>query len=234
MPVRASSGPSLQRLILVPALISLVFTIMRVLGELNHWSERWFEPVTRGLTPSAFGWVFGITWLAAPFGVYFALKLSAAEQGPESTSKAVVGGVLSLGIAAIGSLWVVPFMQHSYVFHPGLLLFLIITWSIMVIAAMVHLWTWPGLFNTLLAYGLASRIPVAVVYFLAMRGNWGTHYDYVDVPRFQAMPLTERFLETALFPQLTFWVAFTIVLGAFCGSIAEVVRQRLEPKSAVT
>jgi hypothetical protein len=106
MPAKASSELSLPRLILVPALIALVFTIVRVLGEVNHWSERWFEPVTRGVIPTAFGWVFGATWLAAPFGVYFALKLSAAEQGPESPGKAVFGAILSLSIAFLG-------MAHS-------------------------------------------------------------------------------------------------------------------------
>jgi len=34
----------------------------------------------------------------------------------------------------------------------------------------------------------------------------------VDVSFFRAMPLFERFLETAFFPQLLFWVGFTIRL----------------------
>ena len=36
--------------------------------------------------------------------------------------------------------------------------------------------------RTLLAYGLAARIPVAGIMFLAMMGRWGTHYDYVGMP----------------------------------------------------
>ncbi len=228
MPGRSGSEASLYRLILVPALLALAFTIVRALGEVNHWSERWFEPVTRGVIPSTFGWVFGVTWLAAPFGVYFALELSAGEQGPGSPGKAVFGGLLSLSIALLGMWFLVPFAAR-HLFQQNLLLFLIIIWSIEVIAALVHVWSWPALFKTLLAYGIASRIPVVVVYFLAMRGNWGTHYDYVDVPVFRAMPLTQRFLETAVLPQLIFWVAFTIVLGAFCGSIAVAVRRRLKP-----
>ena len=36
---------------------------------------------------------------------------------------------------------------------------------------------WPALGRTLLASGLAARIPVALLMLVAMLGNWGTHYD---------------------------------------------------------
>jgi len=36
---------------------------------------------------------------------------------------------------------------------------------------------WPALGRTLLAYGLAVRIPIALLMLVAMLGNWGTHYD---------------------------------------------------------
>src|SRR5260370_28371421 len=39
---------------------------------------------------------------------------------------------------------------------------------------------WPMLFKALLAYGYLSRIPIAIVQYLAMRGRWGTHYDAFD------------------------------------------------------
>jgi hypothetical protein len=44
------------------------------------------------------------------------------------------------------------------------------------------------------AYGLAARIPVVVVMFLAMAGNWGTHYDYVGAPEPFQMALWPRIL----------------------------------------
>ena len=37
------------RLIMIPALISLCRILLRLFGELGHWSERWFEPVTRDI-----------------------------------------------------------------------------------------------------------------------------------------------------------------------------------------
>jgi hypothetical protein len=66
-------------------------------------------------------------------------------------------------------------------------------------------------------YGLAARIPVAAVMFLAMAGAWGTHYDYVGMPRHFQMPFWPRYLWLALVPQLVFWVAFTVLLGGIGG-----------------
>ena len=73
--------------------------------------------------------------------------------------------------------------------------------------------------RTLLAYGLAARIPVAGIMFLAMMGRWGTHYDYVGMPPEFQMSLWRGFLWLALFPQLVFWVLFTLVLGTLSGSL---------------
>jgi hypothetical protein len=71
-----------------------------------------------------------------------------------------------------------------------------------------------------LAYGLAARIPVVIVMFFAMRPDWGTHYDFVGMPEQFQMPLWPRFFWLAFFPQLVFWVAFTILMGSLTGSIA--------------
>src|SRR5438093_10255317 len=76
------------RLIAIPALVSLAMTVLRLAGEIGRWSERWFEPVTRGIRPSSFGWMFGITWLPVPFGIYFALRLAVAGRRPASAGKA--------------------------------------------------------------------------------------------------------------------------------------------------
>ncbi len=47
-------------------------------------------------------------------------------------------------------------------------------WSAFALAAIVTLPGWPALFKTLLAYGYAARIPVAIVMFFAFRGNWAS------------------------------------------------------------
>ena len=40
--MKAESQPSISRLILVPAVITTAVTIVRLAGELNHWSSAWF------------------------------------------------------------------------------------------------------------------------------------------------------------------------------------------------
>jgi hypothetical protein len=93
---------------------------------------------------------------------------------------------------------------------------------------------WPSLARVLLVYGLLSRIPVVVVMFLAMAGDWGTHYDYVGMPAPFQMPFWPRFLWLAFFPQLVFWVGFTIVLGTLAGTLALALvgRRRDQPAPA--
>src|SRR5262249_7717481 len=75
-------GPPRQtgRLVLEPALIALGVTLLRLAGELGHWSERWFSTETGSIVPRGTSWVFGITWLAAPFGIYFAARLARAGE----------------------------------------------------------------------------------------------------------------------------------------------------------
>lgn len=40
------------QLLLIPASISLAVTLLRLVGEREHWSARWFSPETGGVVPS--------------------------------------------------------------------------------------------------------------------------------------------------------------------------------------
>lgn len=60
-----------MHLILVPALISLGVTILRLVGELKNWSPLLFNPEAGGG-----GALVGIAWLVPIFGIYFGLKLA--------------------------------------------------------------------------------------------------------------------------------------------------------------
>ncbi len=93
-------------------------------------------------------------------------------------------------------------------------------------ATFVALRGWPELGRVLLAYGLAARIPVAIVMLIAIFGNWGTHYDVppsVDFP--QMAPLAKWFW-IGLLPQVTIWIAFTIVVRMLLGLIAVAIVHR--------
>ena len=99
-------------------------------------------------------------------------------------------------------------------------------WLWLAIGAAVQAYGWPALFRVLLAYGLSARIPVAIIMLLAMAGNWGTHYDYVGMPPEFEMPLLSKYLWLAFFPQLVFWVSFTILTGSITGTLAAAIALR--------
>jgi hypothetical protein len=118
--VLSDARPSTMRLIFIPSVVTLVLTLLRLFGELQHWSTVWFNPAAGG--PLA---VIGITWLAPIFGVYFARKLSGAGQTPAHAGHAVGYAVLGLILVVGGGLLTINFPMG---FH-GRLLF---GWVVMV------------------------------------------------------------------------------------------------------
>jgi hypothetical protein len=190
-------------------------TLLRLTGELLRWSEAWFSTATQGVAPSGWSWLIGITWLPIPFGAYFAWKLSASGQGPEgSPFRSLAWALAAVGVVLLGRSYRPPLP------FPQILLFI---WGSMIPAAVLAYRGWPVLGRTLLAYGFAVRIPVAGIMFLALMGRWGTHYDYVGMPPEFQMGLWRGFFWLAFFPQLVFWVLFTVVVGSLSGSLAAVV-----------
>jgi len=203
------------RLITVPAILTLAVTILRLIGELRHWPAKWFSPETGGIHPSGVSWIIGITWLAAVFGAYFAVRLARAGQGPRSLGKPAVFAALGI-LIFLAFRPAVEFIATSFDMHfPQ---YLIVLWFIWAVAGAIQYFGWPELFRVLLAYAYAARIPVAAVMLFAMLGNWGTHYDYVGTQ----IPLDglPRYLWLAFFPQLVAWVGFTITLGSVAGILA--------------
>ena len=202
-----------RRLIMVPAVITLAVTLLRLAGELRGWSRTFFNP-----DPGGGGALFGI-WLLVPvFGVYFAVKLKNAGKGPKSGWKVALRAIISIAVIAG-----ITALTRSVVSNP-------IVWipilCVLVLGAAVFLMrkTWPALYSTLVSYGLAARIPVVVIMFFAIMGNWGTHYDGPPPDFPETGPLIEWLL-TGLFPQLTFWIAFTIIMGMLFGGVAAALKK---------
>jgi hypothetical protein len=215
----AQGRASLARLVMVSGLIALAVTLLRLIGELRHWSPRWFDNEGAGITPSGVSWVIGISWLAAPFGVYFAMRLIAAGRGPASAARAILYAAGGLVVLYVGQRLIAPRLAGDDL-RPRLLLI----WAFSVVPAALMIRAWPALWRVLLAYGLASRIPVAVIMFLAMRGTWGTHYDYGG-----QVPVAEfwfYYVWLAFVPQLVFWVGYTILVGMLTGAITAAVYRR--------
>jgi len=207
----------ITKLITIPAIITLAVTILRLVGELQHWSTAWFNLEAGG------PWsIVGITWLAPIFGIYFAVKLACSGEGPKSTWRAIVFPVLGLAVGVAG-IYLYIALRPPFSFGGRLIYF----WALLVLAALVTLPGWPALFRTLLAYGLAARIPVAVVMFFAFRGNWGTHYDALPPDFPTGMGLLAKYLWLGFVPQLTYWVGFTILVGMLFGEIAAALTRLL-------
>jgi hypothetical protein len=206
--------PGILRLIAVPSLITLAVTILRVVGERNQWAPAFFSPKAGGA-----GALVGISWLVPVFGIWFALRLSRAGDGPARPGRLlVVTAALIAGTIAAG-----------YVFN-GLLklgfpMGAFFTFLVAVGAMLFLAPQWPSLWKTLLAYGLAARIPVVVVMFFAMQGDWHTHYDALP-PEVAGSSLASNWFQFGVIPQLTLWIAFTEFVGFFLGGAAVALFRR--------
>jgi hypothetical protein len=200
---------SIKKLILVPAVITLAVTLLRLTGELMHWSPKLFNPAAGGG-----GAIVGIAWLVPVFGIYFGLKLASAGLAPAAVGPAI--GYSVLGFAVVPAL---GFAGVRLGLSPqgfgAFALFIVLA----IIGAVIAYRGWPALGRVLLAYGLAARVPVAIVMLFAILGSWGTHYDVVP-PNFPAMSPIAKWLLIGLLPQLTMWIWFTIAGGLVFGAVA--------------
>ena len=215
-----SNGDSSSRintihLIAIPAVITLAITVLRLMGEFQGWAKALVNPEAGGG-----GALIGIVWLVPIFGIYFALKLSSAGEGTPSPGRAALFALLGVVIVAAGG------ALSFVVSKPGLLVAQLVIVVAAVIATLLQRRAWPELFKTLLAYGYAARIPVAIIMFFAIRGNWGTHYDGPP-PGFPTdVGWFEKFILIGVFPQLVFWVAFTVIVGTLFGAAAVAILHR--------
>ena len=210
-----NKGVNITNLILIPSVITLAITILRLVGELQNWS-----PVFFSKKPGGGGAIVGIAWLAPIFGIYFALKLAGAGERPANPLKALLFAVLGVVIVVAG------FVGSSLISKTPTPAVLVVVIVAFIIAGLVQQKPWPALFKTLLVYGLAARIPVAIVMLIAIHGNWGTHYDVPPDESFPAMTWFMKWLMIGAVPQFLIWIPFTILSGLLFGSIAAVLAGR--------
>jgi hypothetical protein len=203
---------SIGRLVLVSGLITLGVTVLRLVGELQHWSKVWFNPEPGGgFAP------IGIVWLPIVFGIYFALKLAGAGLGPTSLGKAFGYTALGLLLMVAGGYLFATSEFRGVKFAAGMVL--------VAASALVPISGWPSLGKTLLGYAYAARIPVVIIMYFAIRDSWGTHYDGAP-PNFPEMGFFSKFLLIGVVPQLVAWIAFTMIVGMLFGSITASVARR--------
>jgi hypothetical protein len=198
-----------MQLILWPAIITLALTLLRLIGELQGWNKALFNPAAGGG-----GALVGISWLPVVLGPYFAWKLVQQGKAPASAWKAA-------GLALLGILIAMAAFGAAPRLGMGPMGFMI---AFLVSLGMAFLpWkAWPDLGRTLLAYALAARIPVAIVMLAAIFGSWGTHYDVLPpnppAEVVAAGPLGRWFF-IGLVPQMTIWIAHTVLVGTVLGAV---------------
>jgi hypothetical protein len=209
------NAPPTAQLIAVPAFISIGVTALRLVGELLHWPKPWVNNDVCGKA------ILGVVWLVPIFGIYFAVKLIRARNAPERLDRAMVLAISAL-VLKLGGTLVMESRGMGYASR------LSINFIVTLIGLVLSAVAWPILAKALLAYGYASRIPVAIVQFLAMHGHWGTHYDALD-PGFPPIGFWPTFLRVSFVPNVFFMEAYTVVVGALVGIAAVGVFSRFRP-----
>lgn len=204
------------RMILMPALVTLAVTLLRLAGELLGWSESLFSPAAGGG-----GSLVGITWLVPIFGVYFSWRLIRTGSRPSAGSAVgwpllailIAAGVSALGFSLVGqsSVW-------------GLVIFAGMAVAVLPLARK----GWQDLFSALLLYAFAARIPVVLIMLPAIAGRWGTHYD-APPPGLPEMGWFSIWIVTGVIPQFTVWIAYTVTVGMIFGGLGLLLYGRVDP-----
>ncbi len=204
--------PSVRSMILIPSIITLAVTLLRLIGEIQRWNETFFNRSAGGG-----GAVVGISWLAIIFAIYFGLKLRKTEAAVRHKGKAIGLSVLALALFVGGTFMIYTksgALQSALLLTAGL--------AAVVVGIWVMRLAWPTYWNVMMGYALAARIPVIIVMYLAMSGNWGTHYDALP-PNETFSSFTAKFSQLALLPQIFFWIPYTVVLCGLIGTIVAAI-----------
>jgi hypothetical protein len=201
-------------LVLVTSLLTLLLTVARALGELQQWHPTWFGTDAGGaLSP------FGIVWLVPLVGLLFGRRAAqAGSRPPFLASFAVPLAGLAAIVGAAG--WMGSQLK-------GQELLAAMGWLVRgaPFVALLALFVWPRVFLLTLAYGVLARLPVVVVQWLDLRGNWGTHYGKVH-PSLPAELTADDKLQLLTLAQLGLWVPFTVLLGTACAALGAATVRR--------
>ncbi len=203
----------IKELILIPSLITLAITVLRLVGELQNWSPALFSRAAGGG-----GSLIGISWLILVFGAWFGWRLTRMGHAASSPLKAsglafLVGLVVGFGSFGVGQVGGQNALFAAFILGS-------------VAAIFLTRGLWPALWQTLLAYAFAARVPVALLMLVAILGNWGTHYD-VPPPGFpDTYSPFVKWVLIGLLPQLTIWIYMTVIGGLVAGGVAGAIAGR--------
>lgn len=139
---------STVRLLLVPALITLALTQLRLTGDL--------------LRIAGFG-PYEIAWLVPVFGAYFAVCLAKSEESAPAPARLLKSSLLPLALFGAGLMLLRPTSGGMAV--------------VSLVTIVLIRRAWPRLGTLLLGYALAARLPVIITMLGATLNGWETVYD---------------------------------------------------------
>jgi hypothetical protein len=192
-----------------PVLLTFAVSAVRVAGELQGW-------VTA--RSGGAGALLGITWLAFAFGGWFGVQLAHDGDRP-ALRRAPLFGLVSLAVVVAVVMWRFGPIMRSTETVPmaDLRIAVMIIAGTTLVLSLLQFAVWPRLAWTLLCYGLAARLGVLAITWLAKVQGWDTHYTKFG-PQGLEVPLGET-MASAAFAQLGFWVPFTVIAGGFVGGL---------------
>jgi hypothetical protein len=198
-------------LVLVASAVTLVATIVRVVGEAKGWDPRWFSS-----DPPVSGW-FDIAWLAALFGLLFGRRL--AQGGSHVPFVGAFFVPLFALVVLCAGTWLFLTMFQGDEMRDKARYFVWVGPGL----ALLALFAWPRAFATNLLYAVLARAPVVGVQLLDVKNGWQTHYRKLPV---QMPPLAGDELQLWLaLAEASFWIPFTVLLGgAFAALGAKTVK----------
>jgi hypothetical protein len=200
------------RLVAWPAAITLAVTLLRLTGELFKWSPALFSREAGGGSA-----LVGIAWLVPFFGIWFAVKLHRAGEPKPRVLRGL--GIVIAAFAIVPAAGAVIFRMESLIAQVAI--FSLVT----LVPAAIAYRAWPALGRLLLAYGYAARVPVALVMLAAMLLAWDSHYA-LPRPGFPEVGPLALWFYTGLLPQMTIWIAYTMVFGMLFGLVSAAVTYR--------
>lgn len=220
----SAKPPGIASLVLVPALITLVVTSLRLVGELQGWNQMLFNNGLAGPgNPPA---LFGIVALVPIFGAWFGWRLRRGTGGPTHAGKAALfyllgAAVMFGGVAGAMATGLITMPSKEAPGAPSGMAWIV---GLAIGSVIVALGAWPRLSATLLVYAFLARIPVVVVTFLAIDKGWDTHYAKLP-PEFVLPEGMSRELFLSM-PQVTVWIAFTMLVGGLFGCLGAALARR--------
>jgi len=218
--------PGLLSLVLIPALLTLGVAILRLVGELQGWDPLWFDNHAPGHEDQQPGLV-GITWLVPIFGLYFGIRLRRLHGQPARPGKAalllLIGGVLLAGgFFALIELGLVGMPDAESPEEPFGLPYIL---GLAAVSMLIMLIGSGRLGVLLLVYALLARLPIVAITWLALQNeDWDTHYS--KLPDGTILPEGTSPLMFLVTPQLTIWIAFTLLVGGLFGCLGAVLAKK--------